>query len=187
MKRIKSFFGIVFSLMCIVPLAGCPGWRGYKGYTGDYPELYTVALYSIPPVYGSMMIYEIIIEPVVCYLEEDEYGRVLFCYAEDWSGTTELDDGGGVYLVICQGHDSEYAYYYSGANYICSQLCEGNMVEEYGYAKPPEIKDPYNDFTEEQIAKLKEENDWGKELDLDKCTKAKICRRNEDKFPRGEE
>ena len=171
MKRIKAILPIALCLVFALPLVGC---QGFEGYTGDYPELFSVAAYSIPNMCGAIH-YEVKDEPLVCYLEEDEYGRVLFCYSEEYG---EYIDGryygnadhGGVNLVICQGHDDEYAYYYNGCNYISSPLCEGNKIGIYGWVKPPDIVNPYNDFTDEQISKLKEDNDWGKEINIKLCS-----------------
>ena len=155
--------------------------KEYAGYTGKYPELFTVGAYGIPNMNGCIY-YEVTDEPVVHYLEEDEYGRVLFCYSEEYGKYSDgrnqgKADHGGVNLVICQGHDTEYAYYYKDCHYISAPLCVGNNISVYGDVKPPAIKNPYNDFSEEQIAKLKEENDWGRELNLDKCEKSKIVRK----------
>ncbi len=177
-NRLKSFLIGTISLAAVFILVGC---QGFEGYTGEYPELFSVAINSIPNMYGSIS-YEVTTEPLVRYLEKDEYGRVLFCYSEESGKYIDgknqgKADCGGVNLVICQGHDNKYAYYYDGCNYISSPLCEGNAIHIYGYVKPPAIDKPYNDFTEEQIAKLKADNDWGKELDFDKCVKVKIVRK----------
>ena len=178
MKLSKKALPIILSLILTALLIGC---QEYEGYTGDYPELFSVAVYSIPGMYGSIA-HEVVEEPVVCYLEEDEYGRVLFCYSEEYGQYSDgrnqgKTDHGGVNLVICQGHDDEYAYYYIDCNYISAPLCEGNKIHIYGGVKPAKIDNPYNDFSDEQIMKLKEDNDWGKELDLDKCSKVKIVRK----------
>lgn len=152
----------------------------FEGYNGDYPELYTVAMESLPDVRGYIS-FEHFHQPVLVLLAEDGYGRKMFCYTEERdSGSEDKYHRGGVNIVICQYADDTYAYYYADCNYISSALCVGNeVVFPSGQQYPSVITKPLNDFTEEQIEDLKNANDWGKELDLRKCVKAEISRKKQ--------
>ncbi len=102
---------------------------------GGRYDLYTVAVNSLLGAAGTS-----VDRPVGIWLEvmeEDDYGRTLFYYHEKSEVSTHS-------LVICQKSTSGYAYYYEDINFI-------SKAE--------------NDFTEQEIALLKEANDWGKEID----------------------
>ncbi len=75
-------------------------------------------------------------------LEEDEQGRILFEFARPNSITGES----GTALVICQHIDADYVYYYEDHCYL------------------------YDCDSEEDIALLKSQNDWGLPLDFDKMS-----------------
>ena len=75
-------------------------------------------------------------------LEEDEQGRILFEFTHQNSITDEIDTA----LVICQYIDTEYVYYYEDQCYL------------------------YGCNSEEDIALLKSQNDWGLPLDFDKMS-----------------
>lgn len=75
-------------------------------------------------------------------LEEDEQGRTLFKFTRQNSITGEE----GTAIVICQHIDADYVYYYEDQCYI------------------------YNCNTEEDIAALKSQNDWGLPLDFNKMS-----------------
>lgn len=78
-------------------------------------------------------------------LEEDVYGRILFLYTTYHCVTDQEETA----VVICQSMDQDYVYFYED---ICW------MIGEY---------------TEDDIAILKEQNDWEKELNVDKMSKRK--------------
>lgn len=176
MSRWRKLITILVCCLSTITFSGC----SYKGYTGEYPELFTVAINCIPNAEGRI-IHEVSEAPIVHLIEVDENGRKLFCYSEEYG---RYEDGrnqgkmsrGGVNLVICQFSDSEYAYYYPSITYISAPLCEGNKIYIYGNSRPATIDNPLNDFTNEEIEELKQKNDWGQELDLEKCEKAPIVR-----------
>ncbi|MCI8596722.1 MAG: hypothetical protein HFE35_07950 [Clostridia bacterium] len=176
MSRWRKLITILVCYLSIITFSGC----SYKGYTGEYPELFTVAINSIPNVKGYG-VSEVPHQPVVNLIEQDKYGRKFFCYSEEvgrYANDEERNMAlrGGVNLVICQFSDSEYAYYYPNTTYISAPLCEGNRIYIYGKNSPATIDNPLNDFTDEEIEELKQKNDWGQELDLEKCEKAPIVR-----------
>lgn len=108
-------------------------------------DLYAVACYSVPFVTGNPNF------DAVKVIEKDKYGRVLFKYT---SFTHALDDFNGDHvcaLLICQKSDKEYAYYYENYSFIIST---GDDT-----------------FADSEIQRLKELNDWDKELVQAKMSK----------------
>lgn len=75
-------------------------------------------------------------------LEEDEQGRILF----EFTHTNSITGESGTALVICQYIDADYVYYYEDQCYL------------------------YDCNSEENIALLKSQNDWGLPLDFDKMS-----------------
>ena len=124
--------------MLLVFLAGCTHEK--YTYTGDYPDLYTEAIYTIPDTAGFMLseIYE---NPRITFIESDEYNRVLFQYFEGNNISTYS-------LLVVQYSKKDEVCFYSGKNYISSSSDE---------------------FDETRISQLKVDNDWNIELDENKC------------------
>lgn len=165
MNKAKNIINPIYFIILGVVLTGCKDL--FKGYTGEYPELYSVAINSRENFQGYI-VSEVRHQPVVEPLEEDNYGRKLFTYSES--------EGiyGDVYLIISQHATDEYAYFYYGINYIFGEIIEGNYIHLYGSKKPATIDDPYNGFTVDEIDELKQSNDWGEEIDISKCTQVEI-------------
>lgn len=83
---------------------------------------------------------------VVGRTEEDEYGRILFQFSIGNLMNSYFNGLRG--YGICQKIDGEYAYYYDDFWYIGATQFE--------------------DISEDDIIRLKETNDWGKEIDESK-------------------
>lgn len=165
----KKLISIITCALNIIMLFGCG--RLYKGYTGEYPQLFTVAVNSIPDAKGYIF-YEIRHQPAISLIDEDSQGRLLFCYCEQYNRDAIM------YLMVCQSADGKSAYYYENA-YTFSTV-SGKVsarIKLYGTKFPSKIVSPMLDFTNEQVEALKEENDWNQELNIDKCTKAPIIRK----------
>jgi hypothetical protein len=145
-KNICILFAILIAITIL--LVSCT--PSTPEYTGDYPELFSIALNSIPGTEGYLL-GEVRHQPVLTVLEEDDYGRVLFFYSETWAISPHS-------LVICQKSDSEFTYFYSDYNFISSQD---------------------DTFSDEEIEYLKKKNDWGMELNESKCLKVNIVREKE--------
>jgi len=130
-------------------------------YSGDYPELLTVAINSLLGAEGFLLS-EVKFSPKIEILAEDEYGRILFAYCE----------GSCLSFIILQTSDNRYSYYYPDYNFISTSLSEKAFFDEQIFND--ELQ---NAFSEENIRGLKEKNDWGKEIDESKYVKAEIVRR----------
>ena len=103
-KNIK----LVTLMISVIALTGCFFRRIDPIYTGEYPELFSVALGSLLGARGySLSVGSL---PDLIILEEDDYGRILF----------EYSDGGGLYpsRLIMQKTEGDYAYFYQHYNFI---------------------------------------------------------------------
>lgn len=88
--------------------------------------------------------------PSLVEIERDNYGRTFFFYYERR----------GYCYCIAQKYDSKYVYYYEDFNFIIA---------------------PIDDILPDgEIEKLKEINDWNKEINLSKCIKKEIITHKED-------
>lgn len=168
----KKFVSIFMCLLCIISFTGC---ARYRGYTGKFPEFFTVATQLVPNAKGYI-VSETRHQPAIAWIQQDTKGRKLFGYVERYS------EEAIVYLLVCQSSDDEYAYYYSENSIIGEKISDYQRRMSIGGAKfPSRIEAPLLDFTDEQIEEVKRNNDWNKELDLEKCAKAKIIRKLEKK------
>ena len=163
MRKNKSCMIFIFGIIVCMLFSGC---ASYKGYVGEHPDLFAVAINSVPNTNGYI-ISEIRHQPVLKLLEKDEQGRSLFCYSEAYIN-------GEVSLVICQKSDETFSYYYMDCNFISSPLSKDNYVTIYGSKRQAEIINPLNDFTTETIEELKTKNDWGNPFNDSKCIKVEI-------------
>jgi hypothetical protein len=136
MKKIFLLVVMVFLLMTITSCT-CEPYI----YDGEYPEVYSVVLDTIPGVEGYMLS-EIYQNPRIELIEEDQFGRKMYLYYEGKSISTYS-------LVIVQRSDATKAYYYLNRNYISSNE---------------------NNFTESNINIFKADNDWDSDFNNDECT-----------------
>ena len=143
--------------MALLLLGSC-GENSNKAYSGEHPELYSVAINSLLGAKGYA-VSEIRFSSTAKIVEEDEYGRQLFFYFENKSVSTYS-------LLISQKSDDEYVYFYPDYNFI--SIPEGEQLDT-GLLVTSE-----KNFEPEDIEKLKRENDWNQEINLDKCVKVEI-------------
>jgi len=84
-------------------------------YTGDRPELYSVAINSILGVQGFAPSSWGPVRPSIIVLDEDSYGRVMFLYYES-SFISPVN------IVIMQKVDGDYVYFYPHYNFFPTHL-----------------------------------------------------------------
>ena len=163
---------IIIVLLCIVlsaclcVLSGCIFNRDYP-YFGEHKELYTTAIYSIPDAIGYMPHGEGAYDPDIYIWEQDNYGRILFSYCEDY--------GNQVFgLVVCQAFDENNVCFYPDLNYALT-LIESEYV--YENINDDHLKNKTEAFYFESKEELKKENDWNKPLDKTKCVSYPITDR----------
>ena len=159
---------IISLLLCCVILVVCTfGMSGCfinPTYRGQHKELYTVAVNSIPNAVGYMYHGEGAYNSDIFVWEQDDYGRTLFSYCEDYSNRVFA-------LVISQGNDDANVYFYPDANYILTILDSEYLYEG---AVEDHLKNRTEEFYLQNKEKLKELNDWNKPLDKTKCVSYQI-------------
>lgn len=128
-------------------------------YKGEYKELYTAAVYSIPDSEGYMFHGEAAYDSDIYIWEQDEYGRTLFSYCEDYQNEVFA-------LIICQSYDEKNVLFYPDANYVLTKV-----YSRYAYDITDE--DHLMRMTEELYLNHKDDlkavNDWNKPIDKTKC------------------
>ncbi len=161
MKKVLSLmFCCVIFFTCSFGLSGCVFNRENPyPYRGEYNELYTTAIYSIPDAEGYMHHGEGAYSSDIYIWEQDNYGRTLFSYCVDYGNQVFA-------LVISQAHDETNVYFYADNNYALI-LIDSNYV--YKRVEDDHLKNITEDFYLEIKETLKEENDWNKPLDKTKC------------------
>lgn len=151
-KHFKIFVIVVaFSLLisCSMPSSA---------YVGEEIDLYSVANNSLIWNNGKITGADFFYSPKIKVLEKDSYNRVMFAYPVK-CGRIEY-----VSLIIMQTSNSESAWFYEDVNYICKETkVEVGGNGEYAV-----------NFSKEEKEKLKEQNDWEKQLDFTKCVKVGI-------------
>lgn len=134
-------------------------------YSGPHLELYSVAVNNIFGADGFGDDGEAPPDPTIDIIEVDDYGRVLFFYNEYPNYSKQRFRTA---IVIMQRYDNpdDYVYYYQDDCYL--PYLGNETPYPVGYR---------NFFSEDDVTALKELNDWNKELNLDKCTRAACSHR----------
>ena len=169
LKKSKLLFILIYTVVTTIVLSSCNFLCTVFDYSydGDHEDLYTVAVNNIFGIYGHTNNGEISYNPEISIIEEDKYGRVLFFYNERYGRGADYD----MAFLIMQKSDDKYVYYYQDSCYFpffdtSDYFYDGHDdSEEYKNALEP---------AKEQIEELKNNNDWNKNLKLEKCTKTKI-------------
>ena len=151
----KKILAVLLPIFILMGLTGCV----YKKYSGDNPTLYTVAINSVIWNNGHSFSADRYVNSEIKVVDEDAYGRIMFVYYEKYYAGAGISFSA---LVICQSATEKYAFYYEDVNYI--------IKEQELYTQN------ITDFTNDEIEQLKEVNDWGKELNFEKCIKKGITR-----------
>ena len=150
----KNKISFLLALMCFLfVLCSCdPPTFVYRG---ENKALYTAASNSIFAMTTNEM-------DRVVVLERDDYGRTLYLVR---ANSCIMSDTFVAAMLISQCDSESDVSYYEYDNVI------------YRYTEffaPPE-DDLISPFTEDDISKLKELNDWGEELNFEKMTTKSIC------------
>jgi len=165
--------------MLTIVLTSCDFFSDFE-YTGDYPELYSVAISSILGARG----YEIIEgawrggagQPHVSILETDDFGRVLFLYGEN-EFIRRTADGGfrsankNVYIIV-QRVGGDYVYFYPHYNFTIRRQEVNSAIANYFDDIPV--------LSTDDLDTLKEANSWNQELSDDSAfERVRIVRQKE--------
>lgn len=151
MKRIILMILLIFTTI----LTSC----GYGGYSGNYSDLYSVAINSVLWLNGYSWGADYECNPSIEVIDEDSYGRTMFIYYEKYYKGADISFSA---LIICQDSNEKEVFFYEDINYI--------VKEQILYTQNTEI------FTDDEIANLKLINDWDKEINYDKCVRKDIVK-----------
>ncbi len=146
MRRICASIILVFALCST--LIGCVPFK----YSGEHSDLYTVAINSLLWIGGFGMQADFPCDPEIEIIEIDECGRILFTYSEE----TYSDTFASANVLILQATKGNLVYFYEDHNFIIERK---KLYSDFSFGE----------FDEQEIADLKEKNDWNKELNLEKC------------------
>jgi len=156
-------------------------FQGEIEYTGDNPELFSVAMGSVLGATGTELDERgRLVAASVVTLEEDRFGRVLFRYSEEVI-YREVDSDSGRLIwrrvhvyVVAQKVDVEYAYFYPHYNFIIrgDSGTVNRRFESY-------FEDIPSSSFEDMVA-LREANSWNQEMSDDSAfERVKIVRQKE--------
>ena len=144
-------------IAALLLLSKCLSGCYHTEYKGEYPELYTVAVYNFLGRAGCWSNGEVVKDSEIELLETDSYGRVMFLYHEG------ISDWGRGYGILQKSQDG-YAYFYEDDCVLVSgDVWNGH--DEYFHEKW---------FIEEELDAFKVRNDWDQPLNEEKCTKKAI-------------
>lgn len=159
---------IVVSLILvaiITCLCACQPLEPYV-YSGNDADLYTEAIYSILGADGMQRGLHGYLNISLEVVDQDEYGRKLFVYSEGY-----IMDSYPRFFLVSQKTENGMIYYYPNCNFIISNEPQSSQDEEV-------LSEDVNDkqrswwrsyFSDNQIDELKQVNDWGKEVKIEKC------------------
>ena len=146
---------LVFLMLYIAVLSHEPDY-----HDEEKMDLYTVAVNNLFAANGYISNGEVTFDPDITIIETDSYGRTLFFYSECYKDGGEPDFGKA--FVIMQKSRDGYAYYYPD---VCCLPYFDTVSdwEQISETLPPDYFDTF-----------KQENDWGKELEEERCAKLVI-------------
>ena len=156
MKK-KKITLIVF-IVCVFVFTSC--FR-VRGHSGEFPDLFTVAVSSLVTE-SFINDIETEFECEVFKIEEDDYGRVLFSYRDKDYNFIKNN------VLISQYTESGRVYFYQNFNFICSRLSNEDYYSG-NYRNNPLIW-----VSEEDLNNLKKWNDWNKPINNEKCVSALV-------------
>jgi len=173
-KRI--IYVLLVLILLTMLLTSC--FQGRVRYTGDYPELFSVAIGSVLGTTGYEMERGGHVAAGVVSIEEDRFGRVLFRYSEE-AIYREVDDDSGRLIgrrvfvyIIAHKVDGDHVYFYPHYNFIIRGESGTRIFESY-FEDIPLISN-------EDLSALKEVNSWNQEMSDDTAfDRVRIVRQKE--------
>lgn len=161
-KNTRTLCSFLCVMLIVISLPSC----GYSIYLGDRVDLYTVAVNNVFGALGYTSNGEACYDPEISVIETDDYGRTLFFYSESY--------GGGDFemaFLIMQSSDDKNVYYYQDD--CCFVFTDDSDRFWHGRRGGEDYIEAVK-LASNEIEELKSRNDWGRELDPDKCTKSEI-------------
>ncbi len=155
---------LIMPILILIILTSCV----HSEYSGNYSNLYTVAINSVLWLNGHSWGADFECDPQIEIIDEDRYGRIMFTYYEKYYSGGDLSFSA---LIICQDSNEKEVFYYENVNYIIKKQVIFSQLEE---------------FNREEIEYLKSINDWNQEINYDKCIKKEITK-NKSNIPNEKE
>ena len=172
MNILKALKITTILLILIPALSACTFLN--DDYTGEHPDLYSVAINSLLGARGSWREH-VKQDPIVLIGDEDSFGRRLFLYYENAIYVSTYS------LLICQSSDERYSYFYPHYNFI--SLSESHVTERLSelFTDGASSRAEYFErvlvsFPEDAVEELKVANDWDMPLDSERCIRVEIVR-----------
>ena len=104
---------------------------GYRGYSGNRLDLFSVATNSVLYLNGYSWEADFQCDPSIEVIEEDDYGRTMFSYHEKYYKGADISFSA---LIICQASNEKEVFFYEDVNYIIKEqhnitpeLCEKSL------------------------------------------------------------
>jgi len=177
-KKFRFKRVLIVVLIFTMLLTSCRFFEPVR-YTGDYPELFSVAIGSALGMTGYEREGGRHVAAGVVPIEEDRFGRVLFRYSEE-AIFREVDHDSGrvigrrvVVYIVAQIADGDYVYFYPHYNFIIRGESGVRVFESY-FEDIPRVSN-------EDLTALKEANSWNQEMSDDSAfDRVRIVRRKED-------
>lgn len=168
-RKMKKTISLLIIAILLIACTSCNGYQ-YE-YTGENAGLYTVAVNSLLGARGFKS--GDVKDPLIEIMEEDDYGRIMFLYYEGI-----MINNYDYALIIVQKIESDYVYYYPDYNFIVAAVDytspQDKTTQDYEYVYYYPQFQYRAKFKVEQVNKLKEDNDWNKEPDENKCFKQAV-------------
>ena len=188
MTKVRNAIPTLLLLLILTAfLTSCFQCEAFE-YTGDYPELYSVAISLILGARGYIPA-DVVggwrsANPNIVLLEEDNFGRVLFRYNDDSfsrivraatdDSPTQFAEAIKFVYIIVQRVNGDYVYFYPHYNFIIRRGRLHNTAFESYFEDIPMLSD-------EDLDILKEANSWNQELSDNRAfERVRIVRQKED-------
>jgi len=161
----------IFALICLIALLVCGlcGCRSYNGYTGDYPGAYTLAYTQVPNVLGATRKTTRFRDPQILLLEFDSFGRGLYVYFESTDKPLSV--------LVVQKENEERVWFYPEKSTISFKTPDSVYDLWDKKLSDERLMELYRELcSENDLANLKEINDWNKPLNEALFDSAEITR-----------
>ena len=167
MKLLIKFSAII-CLVASLTLVLC-SCRSYSGYKGDYPGAYTLAYTQIPDTLGATRKTTRFRDPQILLLERDSYDRGLYIYFESTDKPLSV--------LVVQKENNERVWFYPEKSTISFKTPDSIYDIRDKKLSKEKLTELYRELcSNDDLANLKEINDWNKPIDESLLESADITR-----------
>ena len=159
----KSVSLCLLLAMCCIFAVSCM----YKGYPGEYTDLYSEAQAELVFAEGYTIYGEIFVDAELDVIETDNYGRRLFAYYEHFNNS--------ISIMISQMTKDGYVYYHNEFCFVNLKFDNLNEIENSEKSFKECAEDIIKKYDiQGTVDLLKHDNDWNKPFDESKMTRTKV-------------